>query len=894
MCKIKYLFSLLILLIVSIPAFALWAPGNADYINTWLVLGTFNNDINNENFEKDLINETKIAPYDGLTTNGKKWEYFDDRYFSRNYDDYQDLFSYYRYKKNEDITSKIAYAHVYVYSDANIDAQLRGAGDVNFKAFFNGVEAIKNIKTNAAKDGNIGNIKIKKGMNSILVKVANNTEGYLGFYLRICDKDGNEVPNLHYSLNNSKKLAITTKNLASAGKNNMPLGYREWPYVEFRVPYYNQLRKIDKSISFEELKLATSASSFYFLADGASDQTWSIKGKLPIGLKLEKDGKIIGRISNRNKLGNYKFIITVKDGAGNSASKEFTLTVKERPNKWIEDGRLTALMHSPERISGDQIVEIAKLMKRQNYTIGMPISYGNGDYTFRWSSRFDENPEYKDVIPAYKKALEDAGVAFGMYIGNFNDCPQFSYDQGMLMLEDAMKKLNPKAFWFDWLGVDRPMNDALFSAAKSYNPNIVLILNGVSKFYNGDWDIITIEDFSYGDLKSTWELWPQEFRWDKLHIVYDWPKTGAVETWRLIINPLTNPNSNNGNGFFQNKTLADWKDTMRLEISLIGDGAIANMDHSPDVGYNPNVMKGKDLYYSEIMGVHKKMADWANPKGLTPLFTSYTNVMPYPLTNTDWGYSLININKDKIYLHFMINRRDKKGLPKSKTITVNPILGSVKSIVCMNTGKNISFVQNKNNLTLNLKNVSQDNVDTIICVNLKNTSSYMPKETKYPMTDFSIRKPRFKRTPLTVGIPGNVASNKPSKLLSLDGVTDLTPSGEKAYAYLGNDNDYDTTAQGAWEWAWSYYVDLEKSYDVGKIKLYFNKACFATDFTITVSSDGKNWTEIEKLENNEKTELIFDNLDANFRYIKVNAIKPNGPGQKGLQMGIAELEVYKK
>jgi hypothetical protein len=63
----------------------------------------------------------------------------DDRLFSRNYDDYQDLFSYFKVKRGEPIAAKVAYAHVYVHSLNSQTAQLRVGADNMFKAWLNGL-----------------------------------------------------------------------------------------------------------------------------------------------------------------------------------------------------------------------------------------------------------------------------------------------------------------------------------------------------------------------------------------------------------------------------------------------------------------------------------------------------------------------------------------------------------------------------------------------------------------------------------------------------------------------------------------------------------------------------------------------------------------------------------
>ena len=94
----------------------------APWINTWLVCGTFENDIRNAGYERDWIDEARVVPRRDQEAGGQTWRYFDDRLFSRNYDDYQDLFSYFRIKRGESVAARVAYAHVYVHSLAQVGA----------------------------------------------------------------------------------------------------------------------------------------------------------------------------------------------------------------------------------------------------------------------------------------------------------------------------------------------------------------------------------------------------------------------------------------------------------------------------------------------------------------------------------------------------------------------------------------------------------------------------------------------------------------------------------------------------------------------------------------------------------------------------------------------------
>ncbi|MBQ7258247.1 MAG: putative Ig domain-containing protein [Abditibacteriota bacterium] len=883
---------ILIFIIISIPCFSLYAPGNAPFINSFLLLGVFDN----SDFNKEYCNVLG-EPYEGLEEQGKRWEYFDDRYFSRNYDDYVDLFSYYRYKSNENIDRKCAYLHVYVYSDRKQEAQIRGDGDSNFRVWFNGEVVLEDIDVvDTYKDKNIGNITLNNGYNSIMIKIGNESLSYLGFYLRICDSAGNEIPSLRYCLNKSEKVKIETKEFSNVGVHNLPFGYREWPYIEYRVPLYDKLSYEIINIKNDQLKIAPSASYFYFMAEGNCNIKWSVsRGKLPKGLTFESDGSIRGRIASSAKLGDYKFTLKASGDNNTYDTKDFILTVKERPNKWVDEGGLTSLIHIPETVTDEkQLNEIAFQMKRQNYTLAMPIAYGNGDYYFRWDSIFskDENDyKYSDCMKQYKTALENNGIAFGMYIGNFSGVPQFDYNQGALVLEDAMKKLDPKAFWFDWAGIDRPQNDALYSAIKSYNPNVLIILNGMlGAFYNGDYDIMAQEGMNYGNINLLWSLWPTEYRYNNTPFIVDSPKIGGVECWKF----MSNPNGKLVSSDDASLNVQDWRDMLKIEISLRGDGVIANIDHTTEIDSSVN----KDVYESFVMRVHKKMADWANPMGLTPLWTSFTNTMPYKFNNVPgpqnlpWGYATINSHKDKIYLHFIENKRGKTGLPEDRYFSVNPVLGKVKDIVWMNTGLKVKYIQNKNEVVIDLENITQDQVDTVLCLDLENPIDYYPVYEPYPLNNYTPRKDvRVSLTSVKEGKAGDIAYNKPSKILNVIGDKELFASMFIRLPQNGNDNDMTTDTAASWFWDWSYWLDLEKSYVVKKIVLDFNEnSGIAIDFDIVVSKDNENWETLLSYRDNDKAHFVWD-VNKDFRYIKVIGLKPNGPGQGG-QMAINNIEIY--
>ncbi len=140
--------------------------------------------------------------------------------------------------------------------------------------------------------------------------------------------------------------------------------------------------------------------------------------------------------------------------------------------------------------------------------------------------------------------------------------------------------------------------------------------------------------------------------------------------------------------------------------------------------------------------------------------------------------------------------------------------------------------------------------------------------------------------------PGNLAFGKPARLLSLDGSHELEVNSGVHFPRLGVDGDPGTVALAGGEWPWTYQVDLLGVFAVRGAKVTFG-AGYATSFRISLSVDGQRWTDVCLVENHDGSpyECAFDATEA--EYVRVSALKPDGPDQPGAQMSVAELEVYK-
>ena len=201
----------------------------------------------------------------------------------------------------------------------------------------------------------------------------------------------------------------------------------------------------------------------------------------------------------------------------------------------------------------------------------------------------------------------------------------------------------------------------------------------------------------------------------------------------------------------------------------------------------------------------------------------------------------------------------------------------------MNNNTPLSFEQKGTELTIVLDKVNADPVDTIIKIELN--SPLPPAPAKTSQEGSLSGKPK----------PGNLASQKPAKLLSLDGSHELTPCVNSRFASLGVDNNTLTLAQASGEWSWTFQVDLETISKVSRIVVIFDKKGYATEYKVLVSTDGKNWNGVAEVSNNHKAGIYAHTFSAMpARYNRVQGIKPDGPNQEGTHMIIAELEVYEK
>ncbi len=848
------------------------------FINTWLVLGTFPNTPSNTGLGRAWIPEATASPEEGAVAGGHTWRYFDDHLFSRNYDNYQDLFSYFHIERRESVAAKVAYAFTYLYTPRARNAQLRMAADTSAKAWLNGQVVTRFLDGSGRRQDNRTNVALRAGWNRLLLKIANSEDGRFGFYARVCARSGDNLPGLVISPDGpgDGQLQVETKAMADIRPRlmgltkspDMPIGWRSWPYVGAQPdpnnPVFDLVKGGALTTFIADRNTLLQASNFQFAAQGGTppyDWNLGAHGGLPPGLSLQPNGTITGTISPYAKLGTYHFTVWVMDAGGKLASKRLSIIVRPRPNKWYEEARLVGLMEGTGTLEPAEIPPYVRILKREGYQAVMVKAFNNGGMRFWYPTKFSRVPVERNYVAPWKEAVETQGMRFGVYMGNITNLPglPFSSNQAVLVLQQVMQRFHPAVLWFDWSGLNAVSPDAMFSAIRTLDPKTVIVLNGAMRGSTGDWDEICFEGWgAWGSRARAWGVWPRPI---------PWPLKNSPEAWRLMVQPGWGP-------YNPTNILSSWKQMLRIQISLIGAGFVADVDAIPWLGGGPSPLPLGRM--PEVVN-HDKMADWANPSGMPPLYPSFTWVNPGPLHPASWGYDVINLRRNVIYLHILKNPRGKTGLPGDRTLTVRPVTERVKDVVWMNANKPLKFAQHltqtDHGLTIDTTGVKPSRIDTVIRIDLE-----------HPLPRPSLVARR--------AVPaGNLAYRRPARLLSADGSRVLPPSVHNRARY-GVDGDLSTCAEAANDWAWAYQVDLQRLFRIGRIDVIFTQRAYATEYNILLSVNGLQWKQVAHLTTNHGGAHVTRIQPTLARYVRIQAVKPDGPGQPGAQMAIAELRVF--
>lgn len=696
----------------------------------------------------------RIVPKLGesMIPDGQKWEYFDDRIWNRTYDDYQDLYGYYGVKKGVDTKNKYVYAHTYVYSEREQEVQFRFGSSGEHRLYVNDLAVTGPSKpSEVQKDMVSKDIQLKEGWNKILLQIRHtytddkNANGvpiakdndvyYLGFYGRITDQDGNEPEGLTYSVTGTdSELSITTAGLSAedvvqdgkAGRglpqNILPMGYTEWPYV-WNKSQYNQDR------------FNLEASAFQFMADGGTPgYTWKVtEGALPDGLELKQDGTIGGIVEADP--GDYSFTVEVTDRAGDSVSQAYTLKVKERPNKWFEEGRVSALSHCipvyqyfvDPNFSADLWAERAS---RQGHSL---VSIEALQQNYYWPSRFadpnhdrnkylpkDENGNVVDGLKQFEEAVKRHGIKFGLYYATEGGGLQhYSTDVFVQNVEDLILRYDPAYLYFDGPQAMGGANyDVMYSNVRNYSDEIIIDANVWGSEY-GDPDLRTGECSGiYGHERGS-----------KL------TKRTIMEPWKSL------HTKNNYTPYYARRD--DYRLVSQEMVMNAGRGMVDNNDQMPLMSRGTNWDSPRDVAerypksVQEFVDAREGLAAWFAPEGKSERHESTTGTQPYFLNGSDckctddgagnidhfedghgpkWGYAMSRDNN--VYLHVMKGPDKRIGFDalEDQTLVADPIKDHVEKVIWLNEDQELPFTQDGDSVSIDLTGVTEDQVDTIIKV----------------------------------------------------------------------------------------------------------------------------------------------------------------------------------
>ncbi|MFB6612203.1 discoidin domain-containing protein [Agromyces sp. NPDC056379] len=727
--------------------------------------------------------EASIDPAVGGTlgddAESNEWEYFDDRVYNRNYDDYQDLYGYYSVKKGEDTRNKFVYAHTYVYSPEARKGFVNVGASGSYRLFVND-DCVTGTSTpvEVQKDLTKQEVDLKQGWNKVLLQIEHtytedvNGNGvpiakdqdvaYLGFYGRVGDANGNRIDGIVSSVNGpSDKLKIDTRPLEAAGADEkalpdgaLPTGYLEWPYVW------------NKSVTGSQH--GVSASSFQFIASGGEPgYTWElVDGELPKGLELNADGTIAdglvdgrpdlastkGIISPDARIGDYEFTLEVTDADGATTTKDFTLTVEDRPNRKFEEGRVGALTHATPvyRYFVDpnySVDQWAQRAKEQGHSL---VSIEALQQNYYWPSKFadpahdrnkylpkDADGKVVDGLKPFADAVKRYGMDFGLYYATEGGGLQhYSTDVFVQNVEDLLDRYDPAYLYFDGPQTMPNANyDVMYSAVRNHGAEVIIDSNAWGEEY-GDPDLRTAEaSHIFANTSAD-------------HLV----KRTPMEPWKIVLT------DHERSPYYGQRD--DFRLVTQEMIMNAGRGYVDNNDQTVTNSRGPNWDSPTDIATrypraaQEYIDVREGLADWFASSGVD-LHESTTGTTPFflpgygydddGLGNYDrfafpgadvgpqWGYATRRDNV--IYLHILAGPDGKKGFDalEGGRLSLGGIEHEVTAVTHLNTGTEISsFTQDGEEVALDLSAVAVDPVDTIIKIETDDAAR------TYELTDATI------------------------------------------------------------------------------------------------------------------------------------------------------------
>ncbi|WP_406386220.1 Ig-like domain-containing protein [Streptomyces sp. NBC_01618] len=840
------------------PARAEQTGGTAPYLNQWLVSGPFTDPVVGDD-------PSAVTPKpDGAVqapsgTEKSTWQYFDDRIFNRNYDDYNDLMGYFDVKQGRPTTDKWVLAATYVHSPADRTVQWQVGGSGVYRLFANdaSVGSQTSVPGRLSKTGNRYAVSLKAGWNKLIIEIQHknpsSNKNYLGFYSRLSDTSGNEVPDLTYSVSGGTdhdlkivtrgldidKKAFETRN-ANVPANDYPSN--ALPYAYDENPYVGMVATIDGKRN--NSAIAPQASAFTFQASGGAPKyTWRLaEGELPPGLKLTADGRIEGTVADGahgNRTKDYAFTVEATDADGASATRQYTITVRKNPVDWFIDGKMSALSHTTGTMPNlydpnynyDEWARTAKEMgmttlsteSLQNTIYYWPspnanLTPDNSNKLFKYGALYqaaDGSWKVRDRVQQAKEAAERYGLKFGVYLSSAYEGRETPESD----IQNLVARYNPWYVFVDGNPQSYANTDVAWSSARNYNDRVLIDANPNPQ--TGDQDITLYErpfwnSEPYNDGGWAAGVLPQGRK--VAHEEWNDPYTTALDIWTQ---------------YAKGNERDAWSEAAKELINQYGHGYVMNYDLSITVTRgmdnlssnldNDNIFSMVPISSQQLSDMRQGIVSWMTNKGGPDLHESLYGTTPYTLDYTrkpgwyddpqkaiahgqgpDWGYAM---SRDQfVYLHMIKNQiagTAKSGFTgQARMSGIGPFTAPVDKIEWLNEGKSLPFTSTKAGdayyVDIDTSMVKTDPIDTVIKVTTKSKArSYSLSSVKA----FSSQKdPRYLQLRAEAYMNGFANVLAPAEITySSDNESVASPSGESGKIWAKQDGTATITVRATYK-----------------------------------------------------------------------------------------------